>query len=89
MEGQAIDITVALARIKKLDQGGIDLIYQGLPRISARFSWSSLETSVDAEKPDKTHLPLCFMEFVLGNYFRYHDKAKDAISLDVRPRFFK
>ena len=88
MEGQAIDTTVALAHIKKLDQGGINLIYKDYQEYLHGFL-GHLWRRVSMPKSLIKRMPLCFMEFVLGNYFRYHDKAKDAISLDIRPRFFK
>jgi glycosyltransferase involved in cell wall biosynthesis len=88
MEVQAIQATLALERMKKLDQAGIDLTYKDYQQYLHGFL-GHLWRRTSLPKSLIKRLPTCFMELVLGNYFRYSDSVRSTLSLDIRPKFFK
>jgi glycosyltransferase involved in cell wall biosynthesis len=87
LEHRAIQNTVALDRIKKLDSDGIDLTYKDYQKY-LHGSLGHLWRRASLPKSLMKRLPICIAELILGNYFRYNDNVKDTLSFDIRPKYF-
>ncbi len=88
METKAIQNTVALHRFNKLYKSGIDLTYKEY-REYLQGSLGHLWRRVSLPESLIRRLPLCFAELIFGHYGRYNDSAKNSLSLDLRPKYWK
>jgi len=88
LEFRGIQASSILHLIEKLNDKGVDFPY-GDYREYAIGYLSHLWRRVSLPKSLSRRLPLVFVEFALGNYSRYNGNLRNALSLDVRPKFFR